>query len=492
MDTKQLAFAPISEQSVMIQEKRISPVELVDAYLQRIDELDGPLASHITVASEEARRDARIAADEIASGAWRGPLHGIPYGVKDQMRTAGLPTTLAFRPLADNVTSDDATVVRRLAENGAILVGKHNLDQFGKGGTVDWDFGRARNPWDLDHTPMGSSAGSGSAVAAGFSSFSLGEDTGGSIRNPAAANGIVGIRPTFGLVSRAGGYMHSWTNDTIGPLARSTRDVALVLRAIAGRDIDDLLTSDRPVPDYVGALSGDIRGLRVGIVENLLHDEAIDAEVQDLTDDAIDVLRALGAETSSTELHLAKHAVPLQMLTCDADVGSVMMSSWMRTNYADIDFGIRTRLAAGCLVPAVLYSKAMRGRAAVREEVLAQFSQFDVLVCPTIRSPAAKIDSIPRRASTLEEVLESVVARRKNAYPFSVANTPALSVPMGFTRAGLPVGLQIVGRPFDESTVLRVGDAYERATNWTSHHPDVEGNVRDFISRTAAAQKGAP
>lgn len=484
MNAEELAFATLSTQAAAIESREISPVDLVDCYLDRIEAYDGPLASHITVASEQARAQATQAETEIAAGGYRGPLHGIPFGVKDQMRTAGLPTTLAFRPLAENVTDDDATVVSRLKDYGAILVGKHNLDQFGKGGTVDWDFGRARNPWNLHHTTLGSSAGSGSAIAAGFSTFSLGEDTGGSVRNPAAANGVVGIRPTFGLVSRAGGYMHSWTNDTIGPIARSTQDVAVVLRAIAGMDTADRLTSARAVPDYAAALTGDVHGLKVGIVESLLHDDAIDPEVQQLTDDAIGVLRSLGAIVASTDLPLAKHSVPLQMLTCDADVGSVMIRTWMETNYDDIDFGIRIRLAAGCLVPAVLYSKAMRGRAAVRAEVLERFQHFDVLVLPTIRTPPPRIDAIPRKASTLEEVLASVVARRKNAYPFSVANTPAMSVPMGFAKTGLPVGLQIVGRPFDEATVLRVGDAYERATSWTAQHPDLATTVSRFEADT--------
>ncbi|MGH2417506.1 MAG: amidase, partial [Candidatus Limnocylindria bacterium] len=355
MTADDLAFLTTAEQGLRIRRRELSPVEVTQAYLDRIERWNPVLNAYITVTADQALVAAREAEGEVMAGRYRGPLHGIPFGVKDQIYTTGVRTTAASPILADFVPDRNATVVDRLDEAGAILIGKQNLDEWGKGGTVRHWFGQPRNPWNPLHTPSGSSSGSGVATAAGLCSGSLGEDTGGSVRQPAAANGVVGLRPTFGRVSRHGAIMHGWNADTIGPLARSVEDCALFLAAIAGMDQADPLTSDRPVPDYAAALTGDLRGLRLAIVTELATDLGIHPEVSAAFDRAVVALRDLGAEVEEVSLPLAEHATTLVMLTSDADIAAVLLHQWLRDRWDDFDVGTRRRLAVGCLVPAVVY-----------------------------------------------------------------------------------------------------------------------------------------
>lgn len=480
MTETELVYLSAAEQGRLMRAGEVSPVDLVEAYLRRIERYDADLRAYITVTGEQALEQAREAERAIAAGAWRGPLHGVTYGVKDQLRTRGIRTTLGWRPMAEHVPDHDAAVVEGLNAAGAILIGKHNLDQFGKGGTVHWDFGQARNPWDLQRSPGGSSSGSGIAPAAGLCAGALGEDTGGSTRFPGAANGIVGLRPTFGRVSRFGGFMYGWTADTLGPLTRTVEDNALFLQAIAGHDPRDALSSTRAVPDYAAQLTGDIRGLRVGLVTNLSDNDAVDPEISAAMAESVAVLRGLGAVVEETELPLARYSVALLMLTSDVDVATMFLRKWLRESYADIDYGIRTRLAVGCLVPASAYAMAMRGRVLVREEVFDRLRRFDVLICPTSPVPPARIATSTETVASPDEMGDKVIKRRMNTYPFSVANTPCVSIPNGFSRAGLPLPLQIVGRPFAEGTVLRVAHAVEQATPWHRHRPDVDAAVAAF------------
>jgi aspartyl-tRNA(Asn)/glutamyl-tRNA(Gln) amidotransferase subunit A len=495
MTGDELAFLTAAEQARGIQRRDISPIELTQAYLERIERWNPVLNAYITVTAERALDAAREADSEIAAGRYRGPLHGIPYGVKDQMYTAGVRTTAASRILAEFVPDRTARVVERLDEVGAILIGKQNLDEWGKGGTVHHWFGQPRNPWNPLHTPSGSSSGSGVATAAGLCSASLGEDTGGSVRQPAAANGVVGLRPTFGRVSRSGAIMHGWNADTIGPLTRSVEDCALFLGAIAGVDPTDSLTSDRPVPAYAAALTGDLRGLRLAIVTELATDPAIHPEVSAAFHRAVITLRELGAQVDEVSLPLAEHATTLVMLTSDADIAAVFLHRWLRDRWDDFDVGTRRRLAVGCLVPAVVYSRAMRARVLVRGQVLDRLATYDALISPTNPMPPPRIDAGPGRidASTNMGKL-----RRLCTYPFAVANTPAISVPSGFSRDGLPLALQIAGRPFDESTVLRIAHAYEQAHPWHGQHPDLEktslllpADVDEFVDTTDETRRVA-
>lgn len=471
MTADELVYLSASEQAALIAGGDLSPVELTEAYLGRIERWNGALHAYITVTSERALDAARQAERAVSSGALLGPLHGLPYGVKDQMLTAGVRTTAASPILSGWVPTTSATVVERLDAGGGILIGKQNLDEWGKGGTVRHWFGQPRNPWNLAHTPSGSSSGSGVATAAGLCSASLGEDTGGSVRQPAAANGVVGLRPTFGRVSRHGAIMYGWNSDTIGPLTRSVQDAARFLAVIAGLDPRDPLTSSRPVPDYVAELTGDLRGLRLALVSELAGDPAIHPAVRGAFDRALEVLRDRGAVVDEVSLPLAEHATTLVMLTTDADIAAVFLHRWLRDRWAEFDVGTRRRLAVGCLVPAAVYSRAMRGRVLVRAEVLEALAQYDALLSPTNPLPAPRIDAGPGRidASTGMGKL-----RRLCTYPFAVANTPAISVPSGMTEDGLPVALQIAGRPFDEATVLRIAHAFEQSGPWHGRHPDLE------------------
>lgn len=473
----ELAFLSAAEQGRLIRARKLSPVELVRGYLARIERFNPVLRAYITVCGEAALAAARDAEKEIGRGDYRGPLHGLAFGIKDQVCTRGVRTTLGSRIYANHVPDYDATVIRRLKDAGAILLGKENLHEFGKGGTHVFAHGQPRNPWDIARTPGSSSSGSGIAPAAGFSSGSIGEDTGGSIRGPAAANGVVGLRPTFGRVSRHGGLMYAWTADTLGPLTRTVEDNALFLGAIAGFDARDPLTSRRAVPDYAAALGGDVKGLKFAVVTEMTWPDGVHAEVREAMVRAIEVLRTLGAVVDEISLPWAKHAIPLGMLTSDADVASMYLPL-LRSRWSEFDAGTRSRMATAAMVPAAVYSRAMRARAVVRSQILAAFERYDALLCPTNLKPPGSIDDTREVVRSEADVAQRIILRRISTHPFSVANVPVLAVPMGFTPAGLPLSLQVAGRPFAEATVYRIGHAYEQATSWHKRHPVLEETTR--------------
>lgn len=466
-----------THQARLIARHELSPVELVRACLDRIARYDTKLRAYITVCADEAMAAARQAEQEIAAGRYRGPLHGLPFGVKDQLHAAGVRTTLGSRATGTTIAAEDATCIARLKAAGAILIGKENLHEFGKGGTHDFPFGQPRNPWNLDYNPAGSSSGSGIAPAVGFTSFSLGEDTGGSVRSPAAANGIVGLRPTFGRVSRHGGVMYGWTADTIGPLARRVEDIAMVMGAISGGDPHDPLCSNRPVPDYRSTLTLDLAGVRLGVVREMTFPEGVHPEVRAALEQALDDLRALGATLEEVSLPRAKYSVPLQLLTSDADIASMFVHKWLKPHWHDIDVGTRQRLGAAALIPATVYARANRARVIVRKEVLEACSRYDALIAATSLSPPGLIDAVRETVTTKEDMSTKVILRRIGTYPFSMANIPALAVPMGFSSKGLPLSLQIAAKPFDEAMVFRVAHAYEQSTPWHTRHPDIDASI---------------
>lgn len=472
----ELYYMPAHEQSRLLRARHISPVDLVRASLERIERYDGLLRAWISVDPDRAMAEARRAEAEIARGDWRGPLHGLSFGVKDQMHAEGFATTLGTRVLDEHEMAPpcEATLVTRLRAAGAILIGKQNLHEFGKGGTIDFPYGQPRNPWHPAHTASSSSTGSGIAVAAGQCSFAIGEDTGGSVRGPASCNGVVGMRPTHGRVSRHGGVMHAYTSDTFGPLARTVRDTAIVLQEIAGHDRLDLLCSDRPVDDYSAALTEDLRGLRLAIVTEIAFGEAVDPEVRRAFEASVDVLREAGAVVEEISLPLVKWAVPLQMLTADADVAAQFLHTYLRDRYERFDLGTRTRLAASSLLPASVYSRAMRARRIVREQVLNATKEYDALLTPTNITPPKRIEETQERVDGETDVVSRLIERRIAHYPFSLSNVPALSVQMGYSAAGLPLALQIAAAPYREASILRIGHAYELRTSWASKHPDLE------------------
>ena len=475
-----LVFLSAARQAKLIRQRAISPRDLVQAYLDRIERYDSVLRAYITVCAEPALAAARHAERQIAAGEDRGPLHGIPFGVKDQLCSRGIRTTVGSKIMADHVPDFSATVIARLEAAGAILIGKENLHEFGKGGTNVFPYGQPRNPWDPGRNPGSSSSGSGIAAAAGLCSASLGEDTGGSVRGPAAACGAVGLRPTFGRVSRHGGVMYGWTADTIGPLTRTVEDNALFLRAIAGFDENDPLTSRRPVPDYAAGLGSDIKGLRLAVVAEMAWPEGVHAEVRSAFAQALAVLKDLGAEVSEVSLPWAKHAIPLNMMTSDADVASMHLPL-LRSRWSDYDVGTRTRMATAALVPAAIYSRAMRARAVVRGQILAALRQHDALLCPTSLKPPALIDDAREKVESQADVAQRLILRRISTHPFGTANVPTLALPMGFTSDSLPLSLQIAARPFAEETVYRIGHAFERATPWHTRHPDLDSTLREFL-----------
>lgn len=478
--TEEVTLLGAAQQARLIARRELSPVELVRACLARIERYDVKLRAYITVCADEAMTAAKQAEQEIAAGRYRGPLHGLPFGVKDQLHAAGVRTTLGSRATGHTIAAEDATCIARLKAAGAILIGKENLHEFGKGGTHDFPFGQPRNPWNLDYNPAGSSSGSGIAPAVGFTSFSLGEDTGGSVRSPAAANGIVGLRPTFGRVSRHGGVMYGWTADTIGPLARRVEDVAMVLGAIAGADPRDPLASDRRVPDYRSTLTLELKGVRLGVVREMTFTEGTHPEVRAALEKALDDLRALGATLEEISLPRAKHSVPLQLLTSDSDIAAMFVHKWLKPHWHDIDVGTRQRLGAAALVPATIYARANRARVIVRREVLDACGRFDALIAATSLNPPGLIDAVRETVASKEDMATKVIQRRIGTYPFSMANVPALAVPMGFGSKGLPLSLQIAAKPFDEAMVFRVAHAYEQAAPWHERHPDLDASIARF------------
>ena len=490
MTGNEIVYMSIFEQADLIKRKEISPVDLVKVYLKRIKKWDKVLHSWITICSEQALAQAKKAEVEIAKGNYRGPLHGIPYGVKDQICTGTIPTTMASKIQKDFGGGINATVVDKMNSAGAILLGKNNMHEFGRGGSVNFHFGEPRNPWNLKYEPSKSSSGSGIATAAGLCSGSLGEDTGGSARAPAWANGIVGIRPTYGRVSRYGSIMYAWTQDTIGPMTRTVADNALLLKTIAGHDSKDLLSSSRPVPDYLKSLTGNLKGIKLGLVREMSVGVPLHPAVEKSLKDALAVLTSLGVTIEEISMPKVKYAVPLQFVTSDVDVASVIVKNWMNDYWTQFDVGTRTRIAAAALIPASVYSRAMRGRVLVRREILDAFKTYDALVTLIHFAPPKSLEESREKIDTIEDVSRRIYnTMRVCTYPFSLANIPAISVPSGFTDDNVPLSIQIAAAPFNEDMVYRVAHAYEQATDWHTRHPDLEKSVGPAVKLVTKGEK---
>ena len=465
MVRSELPLHSVAALAGLIESKEASPVEVVEAYLQRIDDLDFKFNSFITVLREQALEEATKAEQEILAGNYRGPMHGIPVGVKDQIWTKGIRSTGGSRILADFVPEEDATVISNLRNAGAILLGKTNLSEFAVTGFTH-RFSTPRNPWDLNISSGGSSSGSGAATAAFLCPTSLGEDTGGSIRRPAAWCGIVGLRPGWGRVSRYGLMKGVWSMDTIGPISRTVEDAAITLSAIAGHDPRDPTTWSTPVPDYRRALDGNIRGLRVGIVTELLHSDMVEPDVANAVTAAAGTLAELGAVVEEVSIPLAAHANAIAG-TLLAVEPAVNMGEWVRGRINDFGHDNRIGLLTGSLVPAQAYYKAQKLRTLLRNDVLAAFSTYDALVMPTSGRQAVPLqDDVP---VTSKETATRLPFMRTNT--FNLSSAPAISVPCGFGGRGLPVGLQIAGPPGGEEMVFRLAHAYEQNTPWHTMRP---------------------
>ncbi len=470
MNADDIAFLGAGALATLIARKELSPVDVVRVYLERIDRLDGRLRSYITVCGDEAMAEARRAEAVVASRAAIGPLHGVPFAVKDQFATRGVRTTQGSRLFESFVPDHDATVIARLRAAGGILLGKLNLTEFALGGTQQFPFGQPRNPWNVEHDPGGSSSGSGIATAAGLAGVTLGEDTGGSVRSPAGWCGVVGLRPTWGRVSRHGSFPLCWSMDAAGALGRSVQDTALVLNAIAGRDDADPTTSHRPVPDFPAALTGDVRGLRIGVITELTRGADTAPEVRAAIETAASLLGRLGAVVDDVSLPLVPMAGAVFMALADSE-GAGLHQVWLRTRPADYDRGTRRRLLTAGLLPATAYHAAQRARAMIRAQLREALVTHDALLAPMAPTAAPPIATGQAPITSREEAARRFFTRRSYGTPAPLAGVPALSVPCGFTSAGLPVGLQVVGRAFDEATILRIAHAYEQSTDWHLRRP---------------------
>jgi aspartyl-tRNA(Asn)/glutamyl-tRNA(Gln) amidotransferase subunit A len=469
-----LTMLTIAEAARQIAHKQLSPVELTRALLERITRFNPRLNAFITILGDRSITAAKAAEREIMSGARRGPLHGIPIALKDLCATQGVLTTSGAKILRDYIPAQDATVAVRLAAAGTVLLGKLHMNEFAygpDGGNVH--FGRARNPWNLECITGGSSSGSGAAVAASLCLGALGTDTGGSIRIPSALCGIAGLKPTYGRVSRYGITPLSWSLDHAGPMAKTVEDVALLLQAMAGYDARDPGSVQQPVPDYVAELNGDVRGLRVGVPRQYFYD-TLEPEVETAVRRAIEVVKGLGASVSEVSWPSLRFATLAALVIVLAEA-SAFHESWIRTCAQDYDPDVALLLKWGLLLPASAYLKAQRLRALMCHEVTALWREVDVLITPATMMAAPRPGGLQvqvggRQMSTREALLRLM-------RPFNLTGLPAMSIPCGFTSAGLPIGLQIAGKPFDEATVLRVAHAYERQHDWHRRHPPLASSL---------------
>ncbi|HWT82904.1 MAG TPA: amidase, partial [Candidatus Methylomirabilis sp.] len=428
--SSELTRLSIAEAGEQMRHRTLSPVELARAYLDRIRQRDGALSSYITVLADDALAAASKAEQEIARGSYRGPLHGIPIALKDLVMTRGIRTTCGSRILREWVPAADASVVTRLRAAGAILLGKLNMHEFAYGPTgVNPHYGTAKNPWDRGRMPGGSSSGSAVAVAAGLAAGALGTDTGGSVRIPASLCGIVGLKPTYGRVSRAGVIPLAWSLDHVGPMTRTVEDAALLLQTLAGRDPADPSTIDVPVPDYRRDLGGGIRGLRLGLPKTLFFERA-DSEVKNAVLAAARLLERMGASVEEVPLPRIAHAGPASFAIIAAEA-TAYHEPYLKSRAAEYGTDVRARLTSGQFIPATQYLKAQRARRVIRAEVDAVLRQVDALLFPTTPIAAQPMEA---REATVDGVTEDVrwwLVRCTR--PINVTGHPALSVPCGFT-----------------------------------------------------------
>jgi aspartyl-tRNA(Asn)/glutamyl-tRNA(Gln) amidotransferase subunit A len=456
-----IAYATIRELGARYRARELSPVEVTTALLARIEKLDPALHAFVTPTADRALADARAAEAALRRGDAR-PLLGVPVAHKDIYLTRGIRTTGGSALLADWVPDEDATCVRRWQDAGTVLLGKLITHEFAFGIQFPGHrFAAARNPWNTAHIPGGSSSGSGAALAAGLVYGATGSDTGGSIRGPAAFCGIVGLKPTYGRASRRGVLTLSWTLDHTGPMARTVEDCAYLLQAMAGHDPDDPASSRAPVDDYLAPLGRDVRGLRVGVPRNYFFED-IDPEVARAFEEALVTLRGLGAEVRDLEIpSLAATHSFLLILMAEAWAYHERDLRAHPELYGDV---VRERIQAGALVTAGEYVQAQRIRARICAETAEVLRTVDVLATPTTPKPATPF-------SVAHD--PELGFPRSNMPPFNITGLPALALPCGFSAAGLPLSLQLAGRPFEEATVLRLGHAYERATAWHTRRPPV-------------------
>jgi len=456
-------FLTIAEAAKLIEQRELSPVELVESRLKRIEKLDGQLHSFIRVLPEAAMAAARTAESEIAAGRYKGPMHGIPIGLKDIYETKGVSTTGHSKVMQDHVPTADAFSVTKLKDAGGVVMGKLATHEFALGGpSFDLPWPPARNPWDTTRFTGGSSSGTGAAVPAGLVLGGTGSDTGGSIRGPAAYCGLAGIKPTYGLISRAGILPLAFSLDHAGPMAWTAEDCAIMLQAMAGHDPADPASASPPIPDYRKALTGDVKGLRIGLIRHFYTaDNEADAATRDAIDAAAKKFEEMGASVREITLSPLAEWAACGVLIMMAEAYAIHEAN-LRTRFTDYGEIFRDRMALAGLFTAADYVQATRRRRELVDELDRAMAGLDLVMTAAAASEAPKIDEVPKFA---------ILERPSLTMPFNVTGSPAMSVCCGYSGAGLPLSFQIVGKRFADATVLRAADAYERAMPWRDRRP---------------------
>lgn len=472
MTNRALCDLTLSDLGDRIRRRDVSCVDVAEAYLQQIEENGKKLNAYITLLPETAKEQARALDREIQSGRYRSVMHGIPVGLKDCLATRGVRTTAGSKIFADWVPDYDSTVASRLRESGAVLLGKHNMHELALGGTnINPFYGTARNPWDSERIPGGSSGGSASAVASGLCAAALGTDGAGSVRMPAALCGVVGLKPTYGRVSRFGVIGGSWSSDHVGTITRSVEDAAILLQVIAGVDPRDPTSARTPVPNYRDAIRADVKGLKFGVPKAYFFD-LLAREVGDGVRQAVSVLEGLGMIGVEISVPHINYVTAAEWAVVRPE-RSAWSDEYVRTRPQDHGRDVLARLLMGKLIPAVDYLNGQRVRCLITREFEDALKQVDVIVSPTSPVAAPRIDdcvsgSLDVDGQRMDLVDVSVSLLTRCTIPFNVTGHPAVSVPCGFTDSGLPIGLQLTGRAFGEGDLLRVAFAYEHETGWFS------------------------
>lgn len=464
---EELCFLGITHASDLIRRRELSPVALTDAFLARIEAFQPQLHAYLTVTAEHARRLAKEAETDIMHGRYRGPLHGIPFAVKDNFDTAGILTTAQSRLLENNVPQQDAHVVRKLYEAGAVLLGKTTTHEFAHGGpSFDLPWPPARNPWNTLHFTGGSSSGSAAAVAAGLAMFALGSDTGGSVRSPSWLCGTVGLKPTFGLIGRTGLVPFSSSCDHVGPMTRSVEDCALLLEAIAGPDSHDSGSANFALPSIRDEFNNDLRGVKLGVVRHFWEEDIeVHPELVAAFDTAIEVLRSLGATVETVRLRSLHEYYAVRLMLTESELYALHQPQ-LRERVQDYGHHFLSRCLPACLYTAADYIWAQRQRLRIIEEMQSLYSKYDGFV--TVGAGPAPNLQHHKQIGGADKFLRPGMGTM-----FSVTGAPALALQCGYSAAGLPLGFQIAGRPFEDAKVLRIGHAYESATSWCERRPSL-------------------
>jgi aspartyl-tRNA(Asn)/glutamyl-tRNA(Gln) amidotransferase subunit A len=463
-----LVYLSLREAAEQIRQRQLSPVELMSAVRARTEALEPDVHAYITLLLDAAAAAAHQAEQEIMGGHYRGPLHGIPIALKDNYWTRGVRTTAGSKILGDFVPSEDGSVVASLREAGAVFTGKCNMHELALGGTtVNPHYGTTHNPWGLDRIPGGSSGGSAAAVAAGFCLAATGTDTTGSIRAPASYCGLVGLKPTYGRVSLYGIVPLAWSMDHAGPLTRTVEDAALFMNAIAGYDPNDPTSANVSAPDFTAGLGDSLRGVRLGVPRDYFY-APLDPEVGAAVETALGVLRDLGAEVQEVSFPSGAWAIDIYPFIHRPEAAS-FQEDYIRAQPEDYGADIRPGVELGALVLATDYLRAQRLRRAMRQELEGVLTRVDALVTPCTRAPASPIGR--PFAELGGQPASGTLINTGNTVAFNMTGSPALAVPCGLSSDGMPLGLQLVGRAWEESTLLRIGAAYQQGTTWHQQRP---------------------